>query len=193
MEEIWKDIEGYDGLYQVSNLGRIKSLYNYRGYGNIMTQRIKKGYCTIGLRKNGLRKWLSVHRIVANMFIPDKTSFKAMPNEDRNSIDLKTLKVNHKDENKLNNNVDNLEWCTTAYNNSYGDRLSRVSKTNKLKRTVVQCDLDGTILNMFSSIRKAAETTGTRISGISMCINKKQRTANGFVWISESEVMLNDQ
>ena len=63
----------------------------------------------------------------------------------------------------------------------------------KLKRIVVQCDLDGTILNVFSSIRKAAETTGTRISGISMCINKKQRTANGFVWISESEVMLNDQ
>ena len=110
-KELWKDIPEYEGLYQVSNYGRIKSLHNYRGKGNIIKPKIKNNYYQIGLRKNNIRKWFSIHRLVAENFI-------------LNSQNLP--QVNHKDENKLNNYVDNLEWCTVLYNNTYGTRIDKV-------------------------------------------------------------------
>ena len=91
MKEVWKDIPGYENLYQVSNKGRIKSLYNYKRNGtDILIPRLKKGYYTIGLRKSGKRKWIGIHRLVAMAFILNENNYKC---------------VNHKDENKLNNNV----------------------------------------------------------------------------------------
>ena len=111
-KELWKDIPEYEGLYQVSNYGRIKSLHNYRGKGNIIKPKIKNNYYQIGLRKNNIRKWFSIHRLVAENFI-------------LNSQNLP--QVNHKDENKLNNYVDNLEWCTVLYNNTYGTRIDKVN------------------------------------------------------------------
>lgn len=178
MEEIWKDIPEYEGLYQVSNLGRIKSLQNYRGKGNILKQRIKKGYYTIGLRKNAKRKWYLTHRLVAQAFIPNPNNLP---------------QINHIDENKLNNNVDNLEWCTVKYNNTYGTRIERVMKSNKLKKEVVQCDLNGNIIGVFESIASASRKTKTDITGISNCINKKSKTANKYIWLNKSEVLPNVQ
>ena len=119
MNEEWRDIEGYEGLYQVSNLGRVRSL-NCRGHKGcigILTPRLDgKGYEMVALYKEGKARNTKVHRLVAQAFIPNPNNYP---------------QVNHKDENKINNNVSNLEWCTVLYNNCYGTRLKRVSDKNK--------------------------------------------------------------
>lgn len=112
--ELWKDVRGYEGFYQVSSIGRVKSLERVGYGGRIFPERILKqnpdsyGYPFVGLHKNGQSKTRCVHRLVAEAFIP-------------NPLHLK--EVNHKDENKWNNHVLNLEWCTTKYNLTYGHRL----------------------------------------------------------------------
>lgn len=118
MKEEWKDIEGYENEYQVSNLGRVKSLKS----NIIMKQNLNKKYnrYSIMLWKNGKSKRFWVARLVAKAFV-----FNPNP-------DIFT-QVNHKDENKTNNNSDNLEWCTVAYNNTYGTRLQRQANTLKLR------------------------------------------------------------
>ena len=113
--EIWKDIDGYKGLYQVSNLGRVKSLHHNKEK-ILKGSYTKEGYHLISLSKEGTQKRYLVHRLVATAFIPNLYKLEC---------------VNHKDENPRNNNVDNLEWCTKAYNNCYGTRLERLSKSLK--------------------------------------------------------------
>ena len=118
MKEEWRDIKGYEGKYQVSSYGRIKSLnYNRTKKEKILNPCLtKKGYLIVDLYKNGRRKPCTVHKLVALHFIPN---YDNLP------------QVNHKDENKSNNRVDNLEWCTSIYNNNYGTRNKRMSE--KLK------------------------------------------------------------
>ena len=105
MEEIFKDIKGYEGLYQVSNFGNVKSLdYRHTGKERLLKQAIDKhSYHRICLWSYGEPKWFSIHRLVAESFIPNPDNLPC---------------VNHKDENKHNNHVDNLEWCTYEYNNN---------------------------------------------------------------------------
>lgn len=106
MIEEWKNITGYEGLYQVSNLGRVKSL-NYKGNGTewILKGYVKKdGYEVVTLMKDGIRKYCRVHRLVALAFLPNPDNLP---------------QINHKDEDKLNNCADNLEWCTGSYNTKY--------------------------------------------------------------------------
>ena len=143
MEEIWKDIKGYKGLYQVSNLGRVKSLSRERNnqYSNkeiiLKQSQDDKGYCQIILNKDSKRKSYKVHKLVAEMFL-DKNKFKSMPNEDRNKIDLNKLQINHINEFEKNNNcVENLEYCTRLYNCNYGTRNERVNpweNGNRIRR-----------------------------------------------------------
>ena len=118
MEEIWKDIEGYEGLYQISNYGRVKSLnYAKQGKEKILKDRISNsGYKRVNLSKSGERKTYYVHRLVAETFIPNPNGYS---------------EVNHKDEDKSNNNIDNLEWCTSKYNSNYGTRNERQSEKMK--------------------------------------------------------------
>ena len=109
MKEIWKDIPGYEGLYQISNLGNVKSLprkVNKRKCEEIIKVPTisNKGYYRISLCKNGKIKYYAIHRLVAEAFISNHNNLPC---------------VNHKDCNKQNNNVDNLEWCTYSYNNMY--------------------------------------------------------------------------
>lgn len=165
--EIWKDIEGYEGLYQISNFGRIKFLYNYRGRNNILVPRIKRGYYQIGLRKNVKRKWFAVHRLVAKAFIDNPNNYPV---------------INHIDEDKLNNNVDNLEWCTYKYNNSYGNRIKKVVQTNKLRKEIAQYTLDGELVKEFFSIAEASRQTGFSMTNISNCVNGIFKQANGYIW-----------
>lgn len=109
IKEIWKDIKEYEGLYQVSNLGKIRSLdravrKNYNKYvskGKILKQEIRNTYYTVQLNKEGKRKVFQVHRLVAQAFIPNYNNYPI---------------VNHIDENPVNNMVENLEWCTQKYN-----------------------------------------------------------------------------
>lgn len=113
--EIWKDIVGYEGKYQVSNYGQVRALhYRMTDKTRLINIRDNKGYCEVALWKNSSRKLYMVHRLVAETFIPNPN---CLP------------QVNHKDENKKNNRVDNLEWCTQAYNNMYGTRIDRVKRS----------------------------------------------------------------
>lgn len=123
MQEIWKDIIGYEGLYQVSNLGRVKSLGGKRGSSSksytskerILKQHICKGYYKLTLYNGGKPRQFRVNQLVAIAFLP---------NPDNLPI------VNHKDENPLNNNVDNLEWCTVKYNINYGNAKDKIRNSH---------------------------------------------------------------
>lgn len=125
--ETWKDIKGYEGLYQVSTMGRVKSLKRTRktnGKNAVVRERILTpytnpyGYVNYYLRREGEKKGYRINRLVAQTFIPNPNNLPY---------------VNHKDENKLNNCVDNLEWCTALYNNNYGTRNKRISDTKNEK------------------------------------------------------------
>ena len=114
--EIWKDIKNYEGIYQINNFGKIKSAYKK---GNNCNNKILKvsytynGYERVGLSKNNKTKKYLVHRLVAETFIPNPNNYPC---------------INHKDENKQNNNINNLEWCTRSYNINYGNRNNNLNK-----------------------------------------------------------------
>ena len=124
--EIWKDIEGFEGIYQVSNLGRVKSLSRVvrgprRGFRSVRERILKyritsKGYALVQLCKPKVQQQVLVHRLVAQAFIPNPLGLKL---------------VNHKDENPLNCQVENLEWCTHKYNSNYGTFPERQRKYAK--------------------------------------------------------------
>ena len=141
MNEEWRDILNYEGLYQISNLGRVKSLPKKSGNRmleeSIIAQSISRGYATVTLHRDKVLKSYLVHRLVAYAFIDN-------PNE--------YTQVNHKDENKLNNNVENLEWCDAKYNVNYGTRNLRASKP-------VYCVTTG---KMFNKMIEAAEFYGIK-------------------------------
>ena len=149
LNEEFRDIVGYEGKYQVSNYGRVKSLERkvYRNnktnikftkYREKILLQVQKGikqnqkYYTVAIYNQGKRRDKKVHILVAEVFL-DKNDFKSMLDEDRKLINLKKLQVNHKDENSSNNFVENLEWCTHKYNCNYGTRIERIRKT-KLKK-----------------------------------------------------------
>lgn len=142
-KEIWKDIPNYEGLYQISNYGRVKALARERNnqYSNkeiiLKQSEDGKGYLQVILNKNGKRKGFKVHKLVANAFL-DKKCFKSMPNENISEIDFNKLEVNHKNEfQKNDNSVENLEWCTRLYNCNYGTRNQRVNSWkngNRIRR-----------------------------------------------------------
>lgn len=174
--EIWKDIPNYEGLYQISNLGRIRSLYNYRGKYNILKPKEKRGYYQIGLRKNKKRKWIAIHRLVALTFIPNPNNYKV---------------VNHKNEDKLDNKVENLEWCTTKYNNCYGTRIEKVK--TKTSKAVIQYDLNGNFIKEYKSISDASKEVKTSASNIVKCCKEhpKYKKVKNYIWRYKSEVMPN--
>lgn len=174
MKEVWKDVQGYEGLYQVSNQGRVKSLDRMekwkgsvrRRKGRLMaTREDKDGYFVVGLRNGMGQITKRVHRLVAEAFLPNPNSLP---------------EVNHKDENKGNNHVDNLEWCNNKYNIHYGTGIERRSKQKRKK--VIQYDLDNKKINEFDSITEAANTIDKGTSRISACCKGIRKTAYGYIW-----------
>ena len=168
MKEIWRDIKGYENLYQISNLGRIKTKQkkvNNRFKDIIREEKIIKlslnrnGYYIVHLWKDGKSINKTVHRLVANAFIPNE-----------NKLPL----INHKDENKKNNCVDNLEWCTYKYNSNYGERnkkLSKIMKTKNCKKIIAYDYKTNEIYNEYPSISECARELNISKSDISHILN----------------------
>lgn len=191
-QEIWKDIEGFEGKYMISNQGRVKCLKPRGGtHAIILKERYDgHGYPQACLWLRGKPKYISVHRLVALTFIPNPHSYP---------------EINHKDENPKNNRAENLEWCTRRYNLNYGGHNRRMvqSKTGKtwdiktkakrlarlrrgashpLSKPVEQYTLDGIYVATFANRRLAAQATGANHSQIGDCCNGKCKSAGGFLW-----------
>lgn len=163
-EEVWKDISGYEGLYQVSDKGRVKSLWF--GKERIMKfERDKKGYLAVQLCKNGEIKRCTVHRLVAQSFIPNPQNLP---------------QLNHKDENPSNNKVENLEWCSAKYNNNYGTHIQRI--TEKLSKPVLQYNKDGEFVKEWKSQSDVERNLGYSQRNISACCRGKYKSSYGYVW-----------
>ena len=173
MKEVWKDIKDYEGLYQVSNLGNVRSLdkilkayiknqKNIIRKGKKLKPRYdKKGYQMVVLYKNGIGKNFKVHRLVAEAFIPNPNNLP---------------QINHKDETKRNNIFTNLEWCDCKYNNNYGNHKTFGNKK------VIMLDKNNNKINIFDSVNEASKKTNIIATSIGKCCNKKQKTAGGYVW-----------
>ena len=153
--EIWKKIDGYDN-YEVSSYGRVRSK------NKILTPQSKgNGYLQVNLCSNGKCKTFILHRLIAKVFISNPNNYN---------------EVNHKDENKLNNNISNLEWCTRSYNMRYGSQIDKHCKAVK------KYDLDGHYLCIYKSAREASSIENISYSGISQCCNKRIKTYKVFIW-----------
>ena len=162
--EVWKDIKGYEGHYQVSNNGRVKSLK--QGKEKILKPvRDTKGYLAVQLCKNGEIKRCFVHRLVAQTFIQNPNN---LPH------------INHKDEVKTNNSVQNLEWCSAKYNNNYGTHNQRVAE--KRSKPVLQYTLDGKFVKEWKSQSDVERNLGYSQRNISACCRGKYKSLYGYVW-----------
>lgn len=170
MEEEWRDIKGYEGYYQVSNMGRVKRLKITGKDGRTYRERIlapvyNTRYLNVSLCKNGTVTQHSVHRLVCMAFVENPNNYPH---------------VNHKDENRLNNNADNLEWCTAKYNNNYGTVIKRRAKAKQ--KAVIQMDLYGRKIKKWDSLKIAAKHLGIRRTGIIAVCKGRQKTSGGYKW-----------
>lgn len=172
-EEKWKDIQGYEGLYQVSNLGNVRSVdrivkhypKDYFQKGRVLKSALtKNGYPMVILVNHNDRKTKMIHRLVAETFIPNTNNLP---------------QVNHKDEDKINNKVDNLEWCTHKYNVNYGHRNENMS--TKLGKKVAMLK-DGQIVKVFNS-QAEAKRNGYSQAQISKCCNVIVEHYLGYQWM----------
>ena len=166
MEEIFKDIEGYEGLYKIGNNGTLISCSNRSNHKEekvLKTHITKRGYLGTKLCKNKKIKSVYIHILVAKHFVDNKNNYKI---------------VNHIDGDKLNNDYKNLEWCTLQENIKHAYK-NNLMHNNKI---VEQYTLKGTYLKTFNSINEASRYTGVSQGNISSCINNKRQTAGGFVW-----------
>ena len=168
-KEIFAPIKGYEGLYQISSYGRVKSKYNRTKSGFIKQQKNHKGYLVVWLSKNGKDKGYLVHRLVGEAFLP-------------NWFD--DTQINHLDENKENNNIDNLEWCSNEYNHNYGTRNERAAKANtngKCSKKVLQFSLSGEFIREWPSASEC-ERNGYSRTHVSSCCRGERKTHKGFRW-----------
>ena len=193
MKEIWKEVVGFKELYEVSNLGNVKSVDRYVcgklnskrfQKGKIMTaQKNRKGYFAVILHKNGIAHYFLIHRLVAISFIENP---------------LNKEQINHIDMNKKNNSVDNLEWCTNLENmrHSYANgghsgftekqleavKRNQLIAAKKKEIPVMQLDDKMNLINSFRSINEASIITKSCASKICSCCRGKRKTCNGFIW-----------
>ena len=169
LPEEWRHVVGYEGYYEISNHGRVRSVHRdipsgeHRRilHGKPIKPNMKKGYCAVVLTAYHRRKHVWIHRLVAQAFIPNPDNLP---------------QVNHKDENRSNNYVENLEWCTSKYNVNYGTGRQRMSATSRLTHTsckrVAIFDSNGDIMQVFTSGRESARQLGVSKSYVSgVCLD----------------------
>lgn len=156
MKEEWKDVFGYEGIYQASTLGNIKNIKTNK---TLKPFKNTNGYYQVELWKNGKGKQIVVHKIIAKTFLSNPSNLP---------------QINHKDENKTNNSIDNLEWCTAKYNSNYGTR------NLKLSSPVICIELN----KKYSSIKEASKELKIQQAHISGCCAKRKhyKTAGGYHW-----------
>lgn len=160
MNEIWKSVSGFNDKYQISSFGRVRNLH-----GKILKPICKNGYLTVDLY-HLKHNYVYIHRLVAIAFLPN---------------DGLLPQVNHKDENKHNNHVENLEWCSVKYNANYGTRNFRISKQ------INQYSVDGNFLQTFRSAMDVERQLGFKNQNIINCCLGKQKTSNGYIWKYKEE------
>ena len=182
-QEIWKPVVGFEGYYEVSNLGRVRSVDRIIVYstgvktpykGRIITPIVTQAYLQVNLQINQRRKTSYVHRLVAEAFIPNPHSKKH---------------VDHINGNKFDNRVENLRWATPRENQLNPVTVSRyregmAKREDKNVKRVCQYDLDMNLVNTFCSIADASRQTGTNASSIAGCCRNRRYklTAGGYIW-----------
>lgn len=177
MEEIWKDIKGYEGLYQISNYGNIISKRIWVGRTFIQKEKkikptiAKNGYLRVTLSKENKCKYVNIHRLVAEAFIPNPNKYPC---------------INHIDGNKLNNNLKNLEWCSHSYNLKEAYRLG-LHKSHKgaesyRSKKILQYDLNGNFIKEWDYMMQITEVLGYDYTNISKCCNGIYKKSKGYIW-----------
>ena len=178
--EQWKNIEGYEGIYLISSEGRIFSVQSNR---TLKTSINNSGYGRVELFKERKMARRLMHRLVAQAFIPNPENFPI---------------INHKDENPSNNRVENLEWCTHAYNTNYGNCIAKIKANavhkkgaeNRQSKTVYQFDLQGNFIKEFGGVHEASRQTGFDSKSIAKCGTGHLKTYGGYVWKYENKFSL---
>ena len=192
--EQWKDVEGYEGLYQISSYGRVRSLPRKGTDGRTIRDSLgNSGYLQTHLCKNGKSKTIMVHRLVARHFVENPDNLP---------------EVNHIDEDKTNNHASNLEWCTRIQNVKHGTGVERMAMAHDYKRSAIksaanhnykevarkeakpllQFDKDGNLVKRWESLRAAGRALGVSCGNISAACNGKQETSYGFIWRYEEDL-----
>lgn len=179
--EIWKPVQGYEGFYEVSNEGNVRSIAVWsHKYQRVLKRKIPtikvqdttiEGYKRVLLSLYGVHKHCAVHRLVAMAFLDNGNNLP---------------EVNHKDENPANNKVDNLEWCTRKYNANYGTLPQRISErcTNdiRISKPVIQLTINGEFVKRYPSIKEASRQTGAPDEVITRVCKGKAKTSGGYIW-----------
>ena len=176
--EVWRPVRDFEGLYEVSNLARVRSLdiktyqrfpsgvFSYVTRKGVMKkQYINRGYLSVRLNKDGVGFTKFVHRLVAEAFVPNPDNLP---------------EVNHKDEDRTNNLPRNLEWCTNLYNVNYG--TGKYRKTENYRKQIEQLTLDGQHVAYFESARQCARVTTYKQAALWQALNGKTKTAYGYQW-----------
>ena len=200
--KIWKDVDGFDKNYQISNYGDVRIKRSDGSFKQLKPTKFGKGYLHINLVKNGKQKSFQIHRLVAEAFVSNPKNLPI---------------INHKDENPLNNCVNNLEWCTYSYNTNYGTRLERYRKTCKqnhsterflktmktrgrfcAEKEVLCLDEQMNIVAEYKSVADGARAIGVRPETIRSIMRKnkekgKKWKSYGFLWVYKEEFMFNKQ
>jgi len=174
-EEFWRPVVGYEGLYEVSNLGKVRSLNYHKQRGRIELMKpslVWDGHLRVHLSKEGRARNKLVHRLVAEAFIPNQ---QMLP------------QINHKNEIKDDNRVENLEWCTLSYNMQYGTRVSRIAQSKRIP--ILQLSKRGEFVARYNSIVEAVERTGIPRHHIIDCARGRRKSTGGYKWKYDNEGM----